>query len=48
MKRLTATGILAAANIAVYATESLAFLWPVMPLVDAGVLVGFSRRVRAD
>jgi hypothetical protein len=47
MKRLVGTSLLAAANVAVYATDSLAFLWPVMPLVDAGVFVGFRRGVKA-
>jgi hypothetical protein len=37
--------VLLAANVAIFATDSLAFMWPVMGLGDAGSLL-FSRRRR--
>jgi hypothetical protein len=46
MKRALATLVLAAVNVAVYATESLAFLWPVMALVDVGAVLTMRSRVR--
>ncbi len=38
--------VLVAANVAIFASDSLAFMWPVMGLVDAGSLVA-SRKRRA-
>jgi hypothetical protein len=43
----TTAGLLAAATVAVYATEWLAFLWPVMTLVDLQCALVWRRRRRA-
>ena len=42
----TGAGLLAVATVAVYATEWLAFLWPVMTLVDAQYALAWRRRRR--
>jgi hypothetical protein len=38
---------LAAATVGVYATEWLAFMWPVMALIDVGAVCEWRRRNRA-
>ena len=44
--RVVTTGLLVGANVAIYATDWLPFLWPVMALVDAGAIVAWRRRTR--
>jgi hypothetical protein len=46
--RHTTTAVaLAAATVGVYATEWLAFMWPVMAFIDAAAAVRWRRRRRA-
>jgi len=44
MKRSMATALLILATVGIFATEWLAFLWPVMALVDAGVAFDWRRK----
>jgi hypothetical protein len=46
MRRALATGMLLGVTVAVYATEWLAFLWPVIALVDAGAVLVWRRNQR--
>jgi hypothetical protein len=46
-RRTTTAVLLAAATVGVYATEWLAFMWPVMALIDAAVAAQWRRRMRA-
>ena len=39
--------VLTALTVAVFATESLAFMWPVMALVDAGAAMSWHKRRQA-
>ena len=41
-----ATGMLVGATVVVYAFEWLAFLWPVMALVNVGAVLAWRRRQR--
>jgi hypothetical protein len=45
--RALAAIVLIVATIAVYATEWLAFMWPLIALVDAKVAIDWRRRARA-
>jgi hypothetical protein len=40
--------VLVAANVAVFAIDALAFMWPVMGLVDAGSVLTAGRRRRVS